>query len=244
MRRGARRRGASRAGRAPAGIRAGLPWQRLAGGGSRAAGSLLVAMLVLMTISSIFLSIATTRWTFLMQREREKELIFRGVQIAKGIEEWQQQTNAPPTSLVQMTKPPRPTLRKAWLDPMTVRYDDEGEPIEGTGEWSVVGPIPPPGAGTGTGTSRRETVAEPARIGATEASGRGVNTQPILGVQSTSDEVSIGRYANGEAEEPYSEWVFRGIGLGTGGQRLEGGYDLPRPPGFGGLRRPGGEPVR
>ena len=75
-----------RTGRRP--VRAGLPWERLAGGASRAAGSLLIAMLVMMTISAILLSIATTQWTFIMQREREKELVFRGIQIAKGIEEW------------------------------------------------------------------------------------------------------------------------------------------------------------
>ena len=202
-------------------------------------------MLVMMTISAILLSIATTQWTFIMQREREKELVFRGIQIAKGIEEWQQFTTAPPTSLVQMTKPPRPTLRRAWLDPMTVRYDDDGEPAEGTGEWTVVGPValPNPTNPTNPRSSRTEPVERP-RIGAAESAARGPSIQPIMGVQSTSDDLSIGRYADSEAETPYSDWIFRGIGLAQSGQRLEGGYELPRPPGFGGLRKPGGEPVR
>ena len=40
-----------------------------------------------MAIGAIWAGVASTRWSFILQREREKELIFRGKQIAKGIEE-------------------------------------------------------------------------------------------------------------------------------------------------------------
>ena len=227
-------------------LRAGASWDRLAGTGTAARGSLLLAMLVMMTIASIVLAVAATDWSFVVRREKERELIFRGVQIARAIEEWQQSAGkAPPTSLEQLTKPPRPTLRKAYADPMTALYDDEGELLEGTGEWAYIGPgsetaVPPGPPGASGSAPASGSAARP-------STSRGDGTPritAILGVQSTSEELSIGTYHDAPPETAYVEWKFRVLGLNEGANRQVGGFEIPRPPGFGGLRLPGRPPVQ
>lgn len=225
-------------------MRAGDPWRRLAGCGSAARGSLLAAMLVTMTLASIALAVATTQWSFIIRREKERELIFRGVQIARAIDEWQGPGKGPPTTLEMLTKPPRPVLRKAYVDPMTAQYDDEGKLVEGTGEWELI----PVGAPTGgaaatpaTGLqSRRETRRASGGLGS-----RSPQIVPFLGVKTTSTELSIAEYREWAPETPLNEWEFRGIGVAQVGITTNtGGYELPRPPGFAGVRMPGGPPLR
>ena len=205
-------------------------------------------MLVVMTIASIFLAIAAGEWTFVMRRERERELIFRGVQIARAVDEWGNDPGrgGSPTSLEIMTKPPRPVLRKEYADPMTARYGDDGKLIEGTGEWAYITQNTPgtgaPGASGASGASAPAAGASASGRGSLGAS-RAPQLVPILGVQSTSDELSIGSYQGGAPETPYSDWKFRSFGINTNLQSV-GGYEIPRPPGFGGLRLPGGPPLQ
>lgn len=225
-------------------MRAGASWERLAGSGSAARGSLLLAMLVTMTIGSIVLAIASTEWSFIIRREKEKELIFRGVQIARAIDSWQGPGKPPPTNLEMMTKPPRPVLRREYSDPMTARHDDDGELVEGTGEWGYIGmggPTPPRGGTSGPGRptsdQRQSTAATGLGSRATPSIG------PILGVHSTSEDLSITSYREHPPETPLSQWEFRGLGFtSTMTNQLGGGYEIPRPPGFGGVRLPGGPP--
>jgi type II secretory pathway pseudopilin PulG len=209
-------------------------------------------MLVVMTIASIFLAVAAGEWAFVMRRERERELIFRGVQIARAVDEWGNDPGrgGAPTSLEVMTKPPRPVLRKVYADPMTARYGDDGKLVEGTGEWVFITQDTGSQGGSGVpGASGTSGASAPSPTGAT-TSRRGTirdskapHLVPILGVQSSSDELSIGSYQGGAPESPYSDWKFRSFGINTNLQTV-GGYEVPRPPGFGGLRLPGGLPLR
>lgn len=221
------------------------PWRRFAACRSSARGSLLAALLVMMTLASIMLAVAVTQWSFIVRRDREKELIFRGTQIVRGIEEFRGKHNRLPTTLEEMAKLPNPALRQAWADPVTARYDDDGELVEGTGAWQYItqgeaGTVRPSGT-PGPGATTATAPTGPGRPGAPGGGRVGSTPQivPFDGVASTSEEVSIGGYADMEAGKTYAEWRFRVFG-GTG---LTGRLELPRPPGFGGYRAPGGPPI-
>jgi type II secretory pathway pseudopilin PulG len=211
--------------------------RRWRSGRSAARGSILAAVLVMMALGAIWAGAASTQWSFILKREREKELIFRGTQIVRGIEDFSSR-GAPPTSLEQLTKFPKPTLRQAWADPMTERHDSNGDLIEGTGKWKLLTRGQP--APTTTGA----TTAPPS---ASSQVGSTIHILPLRGVASLSEEESIGGYRNIPPGGPYTEWQFEvfGSNANPGGQTgaSQGGFDLERPPGFGGLRQPGGPPV-
>ena len=230
------------------------PWRRFMGRQSGARGSLLAALLVMMTLASIMLAVASTQWSFIVRREREKELIFRGTQIVRGIDAFRAKNSRLPTTLEEMTKLPNPVLRQEWADPMTARYDDDGKLVEGTGQWQYIaqgdatgsgppgghtGPPGTPGPASGSATGPATTSSSGASQGRRGGLGSTPQIVPFEGVASTSDEEAIGSYADLGSGRKYSEWRFR-VFASTG---LQGRLDLPRPPGFGGYRSPGGPPI-
>ncbi len=88
-----------------------------------------LAVLVMVVIMGIMLAAAGRSWQQVMQREREKELLFRGSQLREAISRWQtpQPGQQPPTQLndlKDLLKDPRSAgtvryLRRPYLDPMT-----------------------------------------------------------------------------------------------------------------------------
>ena len=93
-------------------------------------GSTLAALVVALAVMSILMTVATTQWTFIVRREKEKELIFRGTAIARAIQEYQTKQGGNPTTLEQMTKTKPPCLRQILVDPMTAQYGRDGELID------------------------------------------------------------------------------------------------------------------
>ena len=201
-------------------------------------GSTLAALVVLLAIMSIFMTVAAQQWSFIIRREKERELIFRGQLIALAMEEYAQGGRGVPTGLDVLTKRPRPALRKVPDEPMTARYDKDGKLVEGTGEWKLLRQGPPV---TSTSQPAEEVTPEEQREVEKRATG------PILGVASRSEELSIAGWNEVPPGSPYSAWRFeaRGAGGGRGGPPPPDsrGHELPLPPGFGGLRVPGGPPV-
>jgi type II secretory pathway pseudopilin PulG len=207
-------------------------WQRRRNGAS---GSTLAALVLLIAIMSIFMTAAAQQWSFIIRREKERELIFRGQLIALAMEEYAQAGRGVPTSLDLLTKRPRPTLRKVPDEPMTARYDKDGKLVEGTGEWKLL----------------RQAVTDPrARKASEDATpeeqreAEKRETGPIQGVASRSEELSIAGWNEVPPNSPYSSWRFEARGTQQNlSHQQKGGHEMPLPPGFGGLRVPGGPPV-
>lgn len=207
-------------------------------------GSSLAALMVAVAVLGILATAAARQWSFITRRELEKELHYRGSRIMNAVFEYRSIHQRLPSKLEDMTKPPRPTLRKVWADPMTARYDKSGELVEGTGEWELLEP---------------ETVSPGGRQGgrSNRSSGRrrrsSINVQGVVGVASKSQELSLTAWEGRPPGTPYSEWKFEVANTSqlTGrqrGSRVQGntlpGFPVqpPRPPGFGGVARPPGAP--
>ena len=216
--------------------------------------------MVVLAVTAIFMTAAAHQWSVLVQREREKELIFRGTSIAKGIQDFQGTVNRPPTSLEEMTKSVNgrpPALRQVYDDPMTARYDKDGRLVQGTGQWALIGAgagvqatHPHPSSGSGPSGGSTQDGSDTAS-GATGTGGitRGGSTRPppmlqgVQGVRSTSEDLSIGTYQNSQPGTAYSAWKFQPPHPNARNLNVfEGDVDLPYPPGFGGRRAPGGTP--
>ena len=155
----------------------------------------MLALLVGMAIMLTMMGVGARAWSEIMRDDRERELIFRGGQIADAIQRYQQKHgNAAPPSLETLVE--GKFLRKLYADPMTK-----------SGEWRLVhqgesvGPIRAPGSSPSPSptASPRPT---PRPLGAT---GQGRRVGPIVGVASLSTKQSL-RLFNGR--DRYDEWLF------------------------------------
>ena len=72
-----------------------------------AAGFTYIAALFMVVVMGIMLGAAGQSMRVIMQREREKELIFRGLQYRDAIERWQKKGNVPLLDLKNLLKDPR-----------------------------------------------------------------------------------------------------------------------------------------
>jgi type II secretory pathway pseudopilin PulG len=139
------------------------------------------------------------------QRDREKELIFRGRQYAEGIRVFRRRFGRYPTSLKEMLDTRPRAVRKLWKDPMT-----------GTNDWGLVGLATPapgilPGEGSGKGgpqplpTPTKSPFDHGDKGDGTGLGGVPTVMGPILGVHSTSTKKGFRRY---EGRDVYAEWRF------------------------------------
>jgi len=166
-------------------------------------GYSLVALLASITIMMVLMAAAVPSWRYVMQNDREEELLYRGGEIADAIVRFQKKNgNAFPTSLDQLVK--GKFLRRLYKDPMTTE-----------GKWRLVhqgqtiAPIRPPGGSGGSGSGATTTTTTTTTLPGSRSSGTGLGGTgtlgPILGVASTSTEKSL-RVFNGRTH--YNEWIF------------------------------------
>lgn len=225
---------------------AGSP-RRAAGRRRGQRGASLAAVMVTVGVMGVLMTAAAQQWSFIERRELEKELIYRGQNIAAAIDEHrrQAQNQRLPTRLEELTKGPRPTLRRVWLDPMTARFDRDGEPVEAArdesapGEWELLTPSRNPSGPPGSGGLRQPRRQTP--------SSSPINIEGITGVASRSEELSISAWGEVPAGSPYTEWRFEVLNYNTNVPNVQQG-SVPektalRPPGYGGdARAPGAPP--
>jgi len=92
------------------------------------AGFTYIAALVVVVVTGIMLGAIGQSMSVIMQREREKELIFRGLQYRDAIERWSKKTKAPLKDIKDLVQPTASTnvdrskdrlLRKLYTDPVT-----------------------------------------------------------------------------------------------------------------------------
>jgi type II secretory pathway pseudopilin PulG len=233
----------------------------LEGGQDGQRGYAMAALLVSIAVMTLLMSVAMPVWRTQAQREKEAELVFRGEQIARGINLYTRKMgggNFPPSIdvLVQGR-----FLRKKYKDPMTEN-----------GEWDLIlagSALPGQGGapqqqspgrgrigGPSTGLSAPPSANRPPASGLSGAPGRqGQNSSPfgqtaggqspspfgqtaggLMGVRSKSKETAFRIYKGGGTH--YNEWQFLFSSVSNrpgvpGGQGVPG---LPTRPGAPGGR--------
>ena len=108
--------------------------------GRSEAGYNMVMLVILITVMTILLGMALPYWSHWIQREKEEELIFRGLQYAEAIRVFRTRFGRAPIRLQELIEVKPRCIRKLWEDPMT---DD--------GKWGILFEgAPPPGEQTVT----------------------------------------------------------------------------------------------
>ncbi len=194
-------------------------------------GYSLVALMVIVAVLNIAIAASLPVWSNVIQRQKEGELIFRGLQYAEAIRVFQKRTGRFPTRLEELIEIEPRCIRQLWLDPM----NDEPE-------WGLIlaQAVQGGAAGSDAGQVRRrslrderrelrerdrerrrrgrqsenerETISPRQRIEARGGGRRGVprageqvTRGPIIGVHSLSDGTAIRSF---EGSSSYSDWKF------------------------------------
>ena len=191
-------------------------------------GYALVALLVVMSLMALFALAAAPQLRQQAQREREKEAIFRGEQVAEAIRSYYRYrgaegVNSLPTSMDQLLEGiPRGTKKLQIL-----RSEAARDPLSSSGEWRLVGPTSPEiGKFVRSVTVYAGGVPPAPRLpglaglipqmtnildtGSTETAPGGEDTSanssgPFLGVTSRSQRNSVMTYYG---IERHDEWIF------------------------------------
>lgn len=150
-------------------------------------GFVLVALLVAMAVSAIWLGTMLPAWRQQAVRQREADLVFRGQQYSRAIALYFVNDNCTLPVDVDMLVS-RHYLRKKWKDPIA---NDDFVPL-------IVGMAASP-TGTGASPSTPARPAGPAPAGGSQLVG-------LYGVSSKSTDTSIMVYQN---QQQYSLWSFR-----------------------------------
>lgn len=189
------------------------------------AGYNLVILVVAITVLNIMVAAAIPLWRTAIRREKEEELIFRGLQYAEGLRRFQQRHGHLPSRLEELIEVKPRSMRQLWEDPITGKRDwvpirvlvsdnvdrDQANDDKPGGEDpdGREKPEPEPGAG-GFGT-----IDGNAGLG------------PIRGVRSRSREEAIKVQFN---QNRYDQWQFTVDVFQTGGiPQNVGGVGIPGP---------------
>jgi type II secretory pathway pseudopilin PulG len=153
----------------------------------RERGVSLIALMAPVAMMLIALAVIAPSWGYVMQNDREEELIFRGDQIKKAIDAYRRKQGAFPTSLDMLVKNRPRYLRKLYKDPMTPK-----------GDWRLV----PPNVACPTPKASATGGLTPMVPGAGMT---GTTFGPIAGVTSRSTAKSLRRFNN---PDRYNDWCF------------------------------------
>jgi type II secretory pathway pseudopilin PulG len=153
------------------------------------AGYNMVILMVMVTVLGILVAAALPAWSAAIQRQKEEELIFRGLQYAEAIRVFQQRFGRLPNTLDELIKVEPRSIRRLWDDPLT-----------GKAEWGLV--FAQQGGVDANGRPR-----SPGAIieGATSGDGDKVTQGPILGVYSLAQGDAILTFMD---QDDYSQWRF------------------------------------
>ncbi len=81
-------------------------------------GYTLAALMIMIMVMSITLAVAAPSWTNFVQREKEAEAIFRGMQYAEAIRVFQQRHGRLPTNLEELIKVEPRSIRQLFPNPL------------------------------------------------------------------------------------------------------------------------------
>ncbi len=152
-------------------------------------GYIMVALLVGMGVTAVWMSALLPTWRQQAQRQKEADLIFRGEQYARAIALFAVKNNgALPLSIDDLVE--QRYLRKKWKDPIT------GKDFQVLGSGSVIAPGPGSGGTQPAGGGRG---------GVSGGIAPGMVQGGIRGVYSESTATSIRIYNNAQQ---YNQWLF------------------------------------
>jgi type II secretory pathway pseudopilin PulG len=160
----------------------------------------LVILMVLVTVMNIAVAVALPSWSQWAQREKEEELIFRGLQYAEAIRVFQARHGRPPNTLEELIEVEPRSIRQLYPNPMTEN-----------GKWGVLVQAPPgaggrgrqPAAAPGQGarSGDRRAAPQPQQPGDEGTGGAGIIGQPgtrggppsVVPIPPTDEEEGFGR---------------------------------------------------
>lgn len=114
----------------------------------------MVGVVIAIAIIVILLAAVGPTVATIIERDREKELIFRGKQYARAVLAFQKRYGRFPLELKELSKMKPRSIRKLWKDPMC-NCDDWQIIIVGSPEAVPMGNAPPPPGGSGPGLNGR-----------------------------------------------------------------------------------------
>ena len=195
-------------------------WPRPSGYSSetaKCAGYNIVLLAVAITVLNILVAKALPLWSTVIQREKEEELIFRGLQYAEAIRLFEGRAQRLPTRLEELIEVKPRCIRKLWPNPMT---ED--------GSWGLIfqdqqGQQQRPQAQEDQGRRRQGNEQQSRQSFGVPGDGKEVRVGPIVGVYSTEggDAVKVFAPFGGGGGTDISEWRFtkdllQGLGVGMG----------------------------
>ncbi len=100
----------------------------------REAGFTYIVVMIAITLMGVAMTMAARQWKTMMQRELEADLLAKGIEIQTALAFYSASKKSGrvmpgefyPNSLTELTRPPKPFLRKVYQDPI------------GHGEWQLV----------------------------------------------------------------------------------------------------------
>jgi type II secretory pathway pseudopilin PulG len=195
--------------------------------GSAAAGYNLVMLMVLLTVLNIAVAASLPAWSAVIRRDKEEELVFRGLQYAEAIRVFKNRFQREPVRLEELIEVEPRSIRRLWKDPMTEN-----------GKWALIplqGPPGPQPQPDGLNPPGKDDPEDPENDPEREDDAFGpkkdeIQVGPFKGVHSRSRKTSFLLF-NGK--ERYDEWHFT-VELFTGApQQHPGGDPAAPPPGTG-----------
>jgi type II secretory pathway pseudopilin PulG len=203
------------------------------------AGYNLVVLVMVIAVMNILVAAALPLWSQAIRRDKEEELIFRGLQYAEALRVFHNRFQRWPTRLQELVEVKPRCIRQLWKDPMTedgkwqlIFEGREGLPIGVPGQpGQPTQPGQPGQNGQQIGLSNppngRGGGLNPANPG---DAGNGIDQEghsigPIKGVYSRSSRKSILIWSG---RQQYDEWRFN-VDLLTGAGRAGGnGFGVPQ----------------
>ena len=185
-------------------------------------GYTLVALMVGLTVMAILIAAVLPLASTQAQRDKEDELIFRGLQYAEGIRTFKRRYGRYPNALKEMYEIRPRTLRKLWKDPITnsdkwgLITVTTGAPLPGTSTPN------PPGGGMAPTAVPAPTPAPTPGFGAPPSTATG----PVSGVYSLSKKKSLRLF---QGHDVYSDWRFNEQTLLNQVPQIPGGGAQPGP---------------
>lgn len=158
-------------------------------------GYTMVVLVIAVVILNIAVAAVLPMWSTAMQREREEELIFRGLQYAEAIRVFQRRFGRLPVRLEELMEVEPRSIRQLWTDPMSGKLD-----------WGVIVNLGGRGGvALPTGGSPQDTGDSPGTGLPTSPGAPGSPLGPISGVYSRSKEASIKVFLD---QSTYDQWKF------------------------------------
>ncbi|MCP4656268.1 MAG: hypothetical protein GY856_12720 [bacterium] len=176
----------------------------------RSDGYNLVVLAMAVTVLNIMVAAALPAWSHLLQRYKEEELIFRGLQYAEAIRVFQQRHGRFPNKLDELIEVKPRCIRQLWTNPMTEDGSwlliPANQPAPGRNLGGGVGPTDPQGRnprqrprpGVPGTTPRKELIVVPGESSRV--------TVQFIGVASPEGDDAIKTFNNSSS---IADWQFR-----------------------------------